>query len=76
METLKKRFIVDENNKKLAVLLDIRTFMKIEEVMENYALFQLMKDFEDDELLELESAKAYYATLEKAKWEQNSGNNF
>lgn len=67
METLKKRFIVDENNKKLAVLLDIRTFMKIEEVMENYALFQLMKDFEDDELLELESAKAYYATLEKAK---------
>jgi hypothetical protein len=37
--------------------------MKIEEVMENYALFQLMKDFEDDELLELESAKAYYGVM-------------
>jgi len=52
MEVLERKYIIDENNKKVAVQLDIETFNKIEEIMENYALFNLMKENESDELLD------------------------
>jgi hypothetical protein len=65
MEVLERKYIIDENNKKVAVQLDIETFNKIEEIMENYALFNLMKENESDELLNQESAEKYYADLEK-----------
>ena len=66
MEVLQRKYIIDENNKKVAVQLDIKTFHKIEEIMENYALYHLMKETEDDELFDLGSAKKYYSQLEKA----------
>ncbi len=66
METLKKKYIVNEKNRKIAVQLDIKTFNKIEEIMENYALFQLMKENENDEFLDLKDAKKYYSQLDKA----------
>ena len=66
METLKKKYIVNEKNRKIAVQLDINTFNKIEEIMENYALFQLMKENENDESLDLKDAKKYYSQLDKA----------
>jgi len=65
METINKQYIVDEHNKKIAVQIPIETFEKIEEVLENYALFQLIKENEGDEILELREAKAYYDQLEK-----------
>ena len=66
METINKQYIVDEHNKKIAVQISFETFEKIEEVLENYALFKLIKDNEGDEILELREAKAYYDRLEKA----------
>ena len=66
METISKQYIVDEHNKKIAVQIPFETFEKIEEVLENYALFKLIKDNEGDEILELREAKAYYDRLEKA----------
>jgi len=66
METIKKNYIVDENNRKVAVQIELKTFEKIEEVLENYALVQLMKENESDETLDIEQAKAYYEELEKA----------
>ena len=65
MEAIKKQYIVDENNNKVAVQLDLKTFEKIEEIMENYALFKLMNEDGDEELLDLESAKEYYSKLDK-----------
>jgi len=65
MEAIKKQYIVDENNNKVGVQLDLKTFEKIEEIMENYALFQLMKENGDEEVLDLESAKEYYSKLNK-----------
>jgi len=50
----------------VAVQLDIKTFEKIEEIMENYALFRLMKENEDEEALDLKHAKDYYSHLDKA----------
>ena len=67
METIDKKFIVDEHNKKIAVQIPIETFEKIEEALENYALFKLIKENEGDEILSLHEAKAYYDQLEKTQ---------
>lgn len=66
MEELKKTYIVDEQNRKLGVQVDIDTFNKIEEVLENYALVQLMKEQNDEASFDRDEALAYYQTLEKA----------
>ena len=66
MEEVKKKYIVDEHNRKVAVQVDIETFNKIEEILENYALVQLMKENEGDDTLEIDEAKAYYQILDKA----------
>ncbi len=66
METIKKNYIVDENNRKVAVQIELKTFEKIEEILENYALVQLMKENEPGETLDVEQAKKYYKGLEKA----------
>ncbi len=62
---LNKRFIVDENNCKVAVQIDIETFNKIEEVIENYALYKLMNKNDEDPSFNLEDAKLYYQRLDK-----------
>jgi hypothetical protein len=62
---VKKTYIIDEQNRKLAVQIDIDTFNKIEEILENYALVQLMEEPANDEALGLEDALSYYQTLEK-----------
>jgi len=36
MLAIKKKYIVDEGNHKIAVQLDINTYNKIEEILENY----------------------------------------
>jgi len=66
METIDKQYIVDEHNKKIAVQIPFETFEKIEEVLENYALVQLMKEHEDEEVFGVSEAKSYYDQLEKA----------
>ena len=62
---LKRQYIVDEDNHKVAVQLDIDTFEKIEDVLENYALVQLI-NADESETLSAEEAKKYYETLDKA----------
>jgi len=65
MKTINKQYIVDERNKKIAVQIPIETFEEIEEILENYALVQLMKENENEETLSIEEAKAYYNQLKK-----------
>lgn len=57
-----KKYIVDDNNKKLAVQLSIETFRKIEEALENYSLYQLMNE-DKSEILSVAEAKEYYQNL-------------
>jgi len=66
METIKRKYIVDEKNRKVAVQIDIKTFEKIEEIMENYSLYKLMKENDDDEILNIKDGKRYYSRLRKA----------
>lgn len=66
MKEIKRKYIVDGNNRKIAVQLDMSTFNKIEEVLENYALVQLIKENEGDDILNLKEAKEYYQKLDKS----------
>ena len=66
MDVIQKKYIVDEHNKKVEVQLDINTYRKIEDTLENYALVQLINDGDNDEALSLEEAKVFYETLDKA----------
>ena len=61
-----RQYIVDEKNRKLAVQVSIETFEKLEEVLENYALYHLMND-EEDEFLNVSEAQQFYKNLNKTK---------
>ncbi|MCK4765401.1 MAG: hypothetical protein KAW12_24580 [Candidatus Aminicenantes bacterium] len=63
MLNIQKKYIVDENNNRLAVEIDYNTFQKIEEVIEDYALYQLILETDDSESLPLAEAKKYYQQL-------------
>ena len=65
MNIIDRRYIVDENNKKVAVQIPIETFEKMEELLEDYALVELMKENEGEDALSINEAKAYYEQLEK-----------
>ena len=67
MTDIPKKYIVDEHNHRVAVQLDIDTFNKIEELLENYGLVELMKKTETTEKLSAAEAKAYYKTLDKSE---------
>ncbi len=63
---IKRQYIVDELDHRIAVQLDIKTFEKIEETLENFALFSLMRETNEDMDLSLSDAKKVYLELEKA----------
>jgi len=63
---IKRKYIVDETDQRVAVQLDIETFQKIEETLENFALFSIMSRTEDDADLDLEEARKQYAQMEPA----------
>ena len=65
MVQLKPNYVT-QGNKKVAVQLNIKTYEKIEEILENYSLYHLMED-EGGDVLKLEEAKAYYRKLKKKK---------
>ena len=61
---LKKRYVTDEENRRVAVQLDIETFEKQGAILEDYGLAKLIEE-NDDEILSLAEAKAFYGGLEK-----------
>lgn len=61
---IKRRYVVDQNNRKVAVQLDLKTFERMEEVLENYALSRLMEEVDDEtEALDAGAAEAFYEEL-------------
>ncbi len=60
---LQPNYIIDNENHKIAVQLDIKTYEKITDVLENYALYKLIEENKNDEKLSLEDAKKYYQSL-------------
>ena len=65
MNTIAKKYVLNEHNEKVAVQIPIKTFEQIEEILENYALFRLMDEYKDEEVLNVQEAKEYYSRLDK-----------
>ncbi len=61
----KRQYVTDEHHRRVAVQLDIETFEKLERILEDYGLARLIEE-NDDDVLDLGEAKAYYDSLEKA----------
>jgi RelB antitoxin of RelBE toxin-antitoxin system len=69
MLEIKKRYVVDEQDRRVAVQIDLETFARIEEVLEDFALARWITDAQDDQeetVLGPEAAKEYYNSLDKA----------
>ena len=60
-------YIVDNQNHKIAVQLDITTYNQITETLENFALYKLMEENDDNEILSLKDAREYYKSLKQNK---------
>jgi len=60
-------YIVDNENHKIAVQLDINTYNQITETLENFALYKLMEENNDNETLSLNDAREYYKSLKQDK---------
>lgn len=58
-----RKYIVDENNQRTAVLLDIATFEEMEEAIENAALFARMGETDADETYDIDEARSLYTRL-------------
>ena len=65
MLRIKKEYVITDDNQKKAVLIDVETFKKIEEILEDYGLGKYMEEIEEEETLSVEDAKEYYGTLKK-----------
>ncbi|MDP1844291.1 MAG: hypothetical protein Q8K64_12810 [Sediminibacterium sp.] len=65
MLDLKEKYIVNNRQQKVGVQLDIKTFKRLEEVLEDYALAQYMKSAEAEEKLSLSEARLAYKKLKK-----------
>jgi RelB Antitoxin len=65
MLNVKKRFIVDENNRPVEVVLDVATFAKIEAALEDHLFGKLLRKAAKQKPLSLEKAKAMYARMKK-----------
>lgn len=65
MEAIKKQYIVNENQERIAVQIDIADFEKIERILEDYALGKLMEENDLSENLDLQEARKLYDQLDK-----------
>ncbi len=63
MLNITKNYIIDENQKPIAVQIPIAEFEKIEEILEDYGLAKLMEETAGEERLSKEEALKYYASM-------------
>lgn len=65
MATIKRKYIVNERNEKIAVQLDLKTFEKMERAMEDYVLGEKMMKNNEADRLSVHEAKEFYKKLKK-----------
>ena len=63
MLEIHKHYVVDENQNPIAVQIPLPEFERLEEVIENYGLAQLIDEVQDEERLTGENADNYYRAL-------------
>ena len=65
MLNIKKTYVTDEKKRLVAVQIDIKTYEKIEQVLEDYALVQLIDENNPEDYLSLNEAKEYYDKIRR-----------
>lgn len=65
MLTIRKNYIINKDRKRVAVQLPIKTFEKMEQLLEDYVLVKKMKENRPEDQMELNEAMAYYKRLKK-----------
>ncbi len=63
MLEINKNYVLDKNQKAIAVQIPITEFEKIEEILEDYGLGKLMEEVENDEILSKKEAKKYLESI-------------
>ncbi|BAU65134.1 unknown protein [Stanieria sp. NIES-3757] len=63
MLEINKNYVLDTNQQLIAVQIPIAEFEKIEKILEDYGLAQLMEKVENDETLKKKEALKYLALL-------------
>ena len=66
MLDLNEKYVFNKKQQPVAVQMDLKTFQRLEKVLEDYALGQYMQDA-DSENLSLADAQAYYKKLPKKR---------
>lgn len=67
MLDIKKTYVTDSRKRPIAVQVDIQTFEKMEQLLEDYALAQFIKENDPNDTLSVADAKAFYETLTNKK---------
>lgn len=62
---IRKDYVTTDDNTVKAVMIDIRTFEKIEEILESYGLGKYMEEVEGEEALPLSAARSHYDALKR-----------
>ncbi|MEH1939057.1 MAG: hypothetical protein V7L01_02405 [Nostoc sp.] len=65
MLELHKSYVIDDNQRPIAVQIPIAEFEKIEEILEDYGLAKLMKEVEEEKPLSKNEALKYYQSLKE-----------
>lgn len=63
MLKIHKNYVLNEKKKPIAVQIPISEFERLEEVIENYGLSQMMEETKSEKKLSAEAAKKYYRSL-------------
>lgn len=63
MLEIKKTFVTDSKKRPVAVQIDIQTFEKMEQLLEDYALGQFIEENNPEDILSVAEAKVYYESL-------------
>ena len=63
MLEIKKTYVTDSKRRPVAVQIDIQTFEKMEQLLEDYALAQFIGENDPEDVLSVAEAKAYYKSL-------------
>ncbi|MBN4003996.1 hypothetical protein [Nostoc sp. LPT] len=76
MLEITKNYVMDENQQAIAVQISIADFEKIEEILENYSLIQLMEESEDNERLSKDEGWEYYQSLKQKNNDEHAISRF
>ena len=63
MLEIHKKIVLDEDHRPFAVQIPIKEFERLEELIENYGLSELMDEVKNEERLSVEEARTYYKSL-------------